>query len=133
MTVKPKQTNLALVRQEKIAKRVEELAAAGVSVKEILASVAHYQYAPASLATLYKYYQVDMDRGRGKVTEIIGSKVIQQAQEGDFNSQKLWLTTKGGWAVETKNTEVVVDVTEDNSTALQFLLDKLDITEEKEE
>lgn len=116
----------------RIAAVVRKKAAAGVPVIEIFASVQNYQNAPGSIQTFYKYYKEDLDAARGEVTEALGSKVIQQAKNGDFKSQELWLTTKGGWSKQNTNTNVDIPAGEEESnSALENLLSKLGIDKEE--
>ena len=116
----------------RIASIVRKKAAAGVPVKEILSSIQNYQNAPGSLQTFYKYYGSVMEEARGEVTEALGSKVIQQAKNGDFKSQELWLTTKGGWSKQQTNTNVDIPAGEDEAnSALENLLSKLGINKEE--
>ena len=116
----------------RIASAVRKKAAAGVPVVEIFASIQNYQNAPGSIQTFYKYYKEDLDAARGEVTEALGSKVIQQAKNGDFKSQELWLTTKGGWSKQNTNTNVDIPAGEDETnSALENLLSKLGIDKEE--
>ena len=116
----------------RIAAVVRKKAAAGVPVVEIFASIQNYQNAPGSIQTFYKYYKEDLDAARGEVTEALGSKVIQQAKNGDFKSQELWLTTKGGWSKQQTNTNVDLPAGEDEAnSALENLLSKLGIDKEE--
>lgn len=116
----------------RIASVVRKKAAAGVPVVEIFASIQNYQNAPGSIQTFYKYYKEDLDAARGEVTEALGSKVIQQAKNGDFKSQELWLTTKGGWSKQNTNNNVDVPAGEDEAnSALENLLSKLGIDKEE--
>ena len=116
----------------RIASAVRKKAAAGVPVVEIFASIQNYQNAPGSIQTFYKYYKEDLDTARGEVTEALGSKVIQQAKNGDFKSQELWLTTKGGWSKQNTNTNVDIPAGEDETnSALENLLSKLGIDKEE--
>ena len=116
----------------RIASAVRKKAAAGVPVVEIFASIQNYQNAPGSIQTFYKYYKEDLDAARGEVTEALGSKVIQQAKNGDFKSQELWLTTKGGWSKQNTTTSVDIPAGEDEAnSALENLLSKLGIDKEE--
>ena len=116
----------------RIAAVVRKKAAAGVPVVEIFASIQNYQNAPGSIQTFYKYYKEDLDAARGEVTEALGSKVIQQAKNGDFKSQELWQTTKGGWSKQNTNTNVDIPAGEDETnSALENLLSKLGIDKEE--
>ena len=118
----------------RIASVVRKKAAAGVPVKEILASIQTYQNAPGSLQTFYKYYGSVMEEARGEVTEALGNKVIQQAKNGDFKSQELWLTTKGGWSKQQTNTNVDLGESDDDkSSALETLLSKMGFSKDEED
>lgn len=112
----------------KIAATVRKKAGAGVPVTEIFASIQTYQNAPGSLTTFYKYYREDIEAARGEITEKIGSRVVNQAIQGDYKSQELWLTTKGGWSKQTTNNNVEVPAGEDEAnSALETLLSKLGV------
>ena len=118
----------------RIASVVRKKAAAGVPVKEILSSIQNYQNAPGSLQTFYKYYGSVMEEARGEVTEALGSKIIQQAKNGDFKSQELWLTTKGGWSKQQTNTNVDLGESDDDrSSALESLLSKMGFSKDEED
>ena len=118
----------------RIASVVRKKAAAGVPVKEILSSIQNYQNAPGSLQTFYKYYGSVMEEARGEVTEALGNKVIQQAKNGDFKSQELWLTTKGGWSKQQTNTNVDLGESDDDkSSALESLLSKMGFSKDEED
>ena len=118
----------------RIASVVRKKAAAGVPVKEILSSIQNYQNAPGSLQTFYKYYGSVMEEARGEVTEALGNKVIQQAKNGDFKSQELWLTTKGGWSKQQTNTNIDLGESDDDkSSALESLLSKMGFSKDEED
>ena len=118
----------------RIAAVVRKKAAAGVPVVEIFASIQNYQNAPGSVQTFYKYYKEDLDAARGEVTEALGSKVIQQAKNGDFKSQELWLTTKGGWSKQQTNTNIDLGESDDDkSSALESLLSKMGFSKDEED
>ena len=118
----------------RIASVVRKKAAAGVPVKEILSSIQNYQNAPGSLQTFYKYYGSVMEEARGEVTEALGSKIISQAKNGDFKSQELWLTTKGGWSKQQTNTNVDLGESDDDkSSALESLLSKMGFSKDEED
>lgn len=117
----------------RIASVVRKKAAAGVPVKEILSSIQNYQNAPGSLQTFYKYYGSVMEEARGEVTEALGNKVIQQAKDGDFKSQELWLTTKGGWSKQQTNNNVEIGIDpEEKNSAMEVLLSKLGFNDKED-
>lgn len=100
-----------------IGNKVKAMAGAGVPVKDILAAIQKYQQAPGSLTTFYKLYRTDMDEARGKNSELIGSKVVNQAINGDDESPNTWkarefyLRSHGGWSPKT--TEQVQEIGSD--------------------
>lgn len=91
---------------ETIAKAVRQGIRNGVAVKDIMASIQKYQLAPSSSATFYKLYGDDIAQERAEIVGMIGSVVIQQAMDGDFKSQELYLRSKGGWSPTQTNIEV---------------------------
>ena len=58
----------------------------------------HIQNAPKSLSTMYKIYGSYIELERSKINGAVGRKVIDQALDGDFKSQELFLRSKGGWS-----------------------------------
>lgn len=115
-----------------IGKRVKEMAGAGVPVKDIFAAIQSYQDAPGSLSTYYKLYRTDMDAARAANSEVIGSKVIEQAKHGDDESPNTWkarefyLRSHGGWSPKTtEETREVGSEEEETETAVAALLKAL--------
>ena len=70
----------------------------GVAIRQMLASMQHLTNAPKSLSTMYKTYGSFIEQERAKINGLVGAKVIDQALEGDFKSQELFLRSKGGWS-----------------------------------
>ena len=70
----------------------------GIAIRQMLASMQHLQEAPKSLSTMYKTYGSFIEAERAKINGMVGKKVIDQALEGDFKSQELFLRSKGGWS-----------------------------------
>jgi hypothetical protein len=96
-----------------------------VGIREMLASMQHLQGAPKSLSTLYKIYGTIIHSERARINAAVGRKVIDQALEGDFKSQELFLRSKGGWSPkETIETTEGIDEDTDESAvdALMTLL-----------
>ena len=91
---------------EVIAKKVREGIRSGVSVKDILSSIQKYQNAPSSTATFYKLYGEDIAEEKASIVGAVGSVVVQQALDGDFKSQELFLRSKGGWSPTSTVNEV---------------------------
>ena len=106
-----------------IAAYVRNHVRAGVTMKDIMSGISKWQDAPRTLKTLYKYYGDDIADSRNTVIESIGSKVVEQALDGDFKSQDLYLRSKGGWSpnqtVATKDEE---DLDTDESVIRELMV-----------
>ena len=99
-----------------VEKHVLECIQGGVGIREMLASMQHLQNAPKSLSTLYKIYGQIIHSERARINAAVGRKVIDQALEGDFKSQELFLRSKGGWSPkETVETTEGIDEDTDES------------------
>lgn len=113
---------------EVIAKKVREGIRSGVSVKDILSSIQKYQNAPSSTATFYKLYGEDIAEEKASIVGAVGSVVVQQALDGDFKSQELFLRSKGGWSpnstLNENEQETDADTDESAIDALMTLLGK---------
>jgi hypothetical protein len=108
---------------EVIAKKVREGIRSGVSVKDILASIQKYQNAPSSTATFYKLYGQDIADTKAAIVGQVGSVVIQQALEGDFKSQELFLRSKGGWSpTSTVNEQELSEDPDTDESAIDSLI-----------
>ena len=108
-----------------VEKHILECIQGGVGIREMLASMQHLQGAPKSLSTLYKIYGTVIHSERARINAAVGKKVIDQALEGDFKSQELFLRSKGGWSPkETVETTEGIDEDTDESAvdALMTLL-----------
>lgn len=99
-----------------VEKHVLDCIQGGVGIREMLASMQHLQNAPKSLSTLYKIYGQIIHSERARINAAVGRKVIDQALEGDFKSQELFLRSKGGWSPkETVETGESLDEDTDES------------------
>jgi len=88
----------------------------------------HLPYAPKSLSTMYKTYGSFIESERSKINGAVGRKVIDQALEGDFKSQELFLRSKGGWSPTHTVNEVEQDVDPDlDESAADTLMSLLGI------
>lgn len=81
-----------------VEKHILECIQGGVGIRQMIASMQHLQNAPKSLSTMYKIYGDFIERERAKINGMVGKKVIEQALEGDFKSQELFLRSKAGWS-----------------------------------
>lgn len=106
----------------------------GLSVKQIFEGMqGRFVDAPNSTTTFYKYYKEDLDQARADIFGEIGSKVIQQAREGHFDSQKFFLQSRGGWSPQSTVTEVEAESTDDDLNAIDALAQALGKLEELQE
>jgi hypothetical protein len=116
-----------------VEKHVLECIQGGVGIREMLASMQHLQGAPKSLSTLYKIYGTIIHSERARINAAVGKKVIDQALEGDFKSQELFLRSKGGWSVSSTNIEVEQDIDPDvDESAIDTLMSLLGKKEDDE-
>ena len=117
-----------------VEKHILECIQGGVGVRDMIASMQHLQGAPKSLSTLYKIYGDFIHLERAKINGAVGKKVIEQALDGDFKSQELFLRSKGGWSptqtVVEAEQEVDPDMDESAIETLMALLGKDNDTEE---
>ena len=117
-----------------VEKHILECIQGGVGIRQMIASMQGLQNAPKSLSTLYKIYGNFIEAERAKLNGMVGKKVIDQALEGDFKSQELFLRSKGGWSPTQTNIEVEQDndpdMDESAVDSLMALLGKTDDTEE---
>ena len=114
-----------------IAKVVREYAP-HVTEKEILSMIQQYAGAPTTRNTFMKYYGEDWYGARSKVTKDIGSKVVNQALNGDpespttYKSQEFYLRTRGGWTPKTiEETREVGTEEEESESAVEALMKAL--------
>lgn len=106
-----------------VEKHILECIQGGVGVRDMIASMQHLQGAPKSLSTLYKIYGDFIHAERAKINGAVGKKVIEQALEGDFKSQELFLRSKGGWSPTQTVVEAEQDVDPDmDESAIDTLL-----------
>ena len=115
-----------------IGKKVRECSAAGVTLKDTMAEIQSYAWAPVSTTSFYKYYGEDWHGPRNDITRQVGNKVANQAINGDpespttFKSQDLWLRTQGGWTVkETVETREIGTDAEEEESAVSALMKAL--------
>jgi hypothetical protein len=62
---------------------------------------------------MYKTYGSFIESERAKINGSVGRKVIDQALDGDFKSQELFLRSKGGWSPNHTVNEVEQDTDPD--------------------
>ncbi len=96
-----------------VEKHILECIQGGIAIRQMIASMQHLTYAPRSLSTMYKTYGSFIEQERAKINGAVGRKVIDQAMEGDFKSQELFLRSKGGWSPTQTNIEVEQDTDPD--------------------
>jgi len=109
---------------EPVAKYIRQAVRDGVSIKDIIAVVnKRYQNAPRNYATLYKLYGGDIAEARAEMTQKVGNVVIQQALDGHYPSQELFLRSKAGWSPkETQQIEDISGDADEDSSAINSLM-----------
>ena len=117
-----------------VEKHILECIQGGISTRQMLASMQHLNDAPKSTATLYKHYGAFIEAERAKINGMVGKKVIDQALEGDFKSQELFLRSKGGWSP----TQTVVEAEQEtdpdfDESAIDTFMGLLGITDDPDQ
>lgn len=109
---------------EPVAKYIRQAVRDGVSIKDIIAVVnKRYQKAPRNYAMLYKLYGGDIAEARAEMTQKVGNVVIQQALDGHYPSQELFLRSKAGWSPkETQQIEDISGDADEDSSAINTLM-----------
>ena len=124
----------ALRYSKLVEKHILDCIKGGVGIRQMIASMQHLQDAPKSLSTLYKIYGNYIEAERAKLNSAVGKKVIDQALEGDFKSQELFLRSKGGWSPTQTNIEVEQETDPDmDESAIDILLSLLGKDEPEQE
>ena len=117
-----------------VEKHILDCIEGGVGIRDMIASMQHLQGAPKSLSTLYKIYGDFIHRERARINGAVGKKVIEQALNGDFKSQELFLRSKGGWSPTQTNIEVEQDTDPDmDESAVDSLMALLGKTDDSTE
>lgn len=115
-----------LPKNPNIARKVREGIEGGVAVTQIFKSVLHMKNAPQSLTTFYKLYREDMDEVKFEIDQKVGRTVIDQALDGDFKSQELYLRSRAGWSPSSHVQEQEVGTEdEENEGAVNALMTAL--------
>ena len=129
--------SVALPYNIPVAKYVRQAVQDGVQIKDILATVnKRFQNSPRNSATFYKLYGEDIAEARAEISGRVGNVVINQALNGHFPSQDLYLRSKAGWSPkESIQTEEVHGDEDENSSAVDSLMALLgkDVPDETEE
>jgi len=104
-----------------IAKRIEELIQSKVKISHMIAMLnEEYETAPNNEKQLRKFYGDTIAAARGKAVEQVGKKVYEQAVEGHFPSQEMFLTTQDDWSKK-EQLGVTLEDDEDNSAIATIL------------
>ena len=106
----------------KIATKIREGIAAGVSMRVIFDSVATMKNAPKSYQTFYKIYRDDIADSRASIQQEIGSVVINAAKGGDLKAAELFLRSRAGWNPTIKIEEVEPEDIAEDTGAIEDLL-----------
>ena len=96
----------ALPYSKLVEKHILDCIQGGIGIRQMIASMQHLQDAPKSLSTMYKIYGSFIEMERAKINGAVGKRVIDQALDGDFKSQELFLRSKGAGSQLQINTKV---------------------------
>ena len=117
-----------------VEKHILECIQGGVGIRQMIASMQHLNDAPKSLSTLYKHYGNFIEAERAKINGAVGKKVIDQALQGDFKSQELFLRSKGGWSPTHTVNEVEQETDPDlDESAIDAFMGLLGISDDPDE
>ena len=120
----------ALPYSKLVEKHILDCIQGGIGIRQMIASMQHLQDAPKSLSTMYKIYGSFIEMERAKINGAVGKKVIDQALDGDFKSQELFLRSKGGWSPTQTNIEVEQETDPDlDESAVDTLMSLLGYNE----
>lgn len=120
----------ALPYSKLVEKHILDCIQGGIGIRQMIASMQHLQDAPKSLSTMYKIYGSFIEMERAKINGAVGKRVIDQALDGDFKSQELFLRSKGGWSPTQTNIEVEQETDPDlDESAVDTLMSLLGYNE----
>ena len=123
-----------LPKNPNIARKVRDGISGGVAVTQIFKSVLHMKNAPQPYTTFYKLYREDMDEVKFEIDQKVGKTVIDQALEGDFKSQELYLRSRANWSPSSHVQEQEVgNEEEENEGAVNALMVALGKDTDEEE
>lgn len=122
----------AIPYSKDIANKLRKGIRQGLNVKQLYGSIQSLQNAPGSLQTFYKLYKADMDEERAIIVGKVGEKVIEQAMDGDFNSQQFYLRSRGDWSPQSTVSEVELDSADEEVNAIDALMAALGKLEKEE-
>lgn len=126
-------SNSPLPYSKNVEKHILECIQGGIGIRDMIASMQQYQDAPKSLSTLYKIYGDFIHSERAKINGQVGKKVIDQALDGDFKSQELFLRSKGGWSPNQTVELSEADDEDTNEGAVSTLLTLLGVDNDEED
>lgn len=124
------QSNQPLPYDMAIATKVQSMVASGVSIAVIFDTVKEMKNGPGSLATFYKLYRKDIISARAALHEGVGSAIVQKALvDKDMKALELLAKTKLGWNEKVILEEADPNRLDENTTAIDDLLAKLNLKE----
>ena len=123
-------TNYPIPYKMEYAEKVQAMVEAGVSVSVIYESLKDLPQAPRSYTTFYKLYRGDIVTARARLHQVVGSKIVEKAKDGDMQALTLIAKTKMGW-----NEKLVVEVEDpgalnEDTSAIDDLIAALNLKEQ---
>lgn len=108
-----------------IADKIREGIAQGVSLKQIMETVAHYQECPSSGTTFRKIYAKDIAEAKFELQMALGKFAMQRIAEGSDPILLHALKSKAGWVAEEKVAVREVDEEETDTSVIDDILNKI--------
>jgi hypothetical protein len=123
----------ALPYDMKIAETVQRMVASGVSVNVIFDTTKEMKNGPQSLTTFYKLYRKDLVAARAALHEGVGNLIVKKAMDGDVKLLELLAKTKLGWSEKVIVEEQDPNSMDENTSAIDDLLAKLNLKAKQDE
>jgi hypothetical protein len=108
-----------------IADKIRDGIAQGVSLKQIMETVQHYQECPSSATTFRKIYSKDIAEAKFDLSVKLGQYAMTRIAEGSDPILLHALKSKAGWIAEEKVTVRETDEEETDTSVIDDILTKL--------
>lgn len=108
-----------------VEKRIRQLVRDGVGVRVIIDAIQDLAFAPRSIKTMYEKYGPAIADERAKFHSYLGQKAYERIDEGSDKILELALRSKAGWNPSVITEEKDAEDIDEDSDALDILLEKL--------
>lgn len=82
---------------EEQRKLVEQLAAFGVPMDQMVHMIPNKDGKPITVKTLRKHFKVELETGELKANTKVAQSLYKQAMDGNVSAQIFWLKTRARW------------------------------------